>query len=102
MGILWCLSLLACLFVAKIVYGNYRMRYVRRHFDSVQIGDTKEVVIAKLGKPNYHSGAWLKDLSNCPGCVEELVYSDPLLPEYYVVDLSSKGRVIRAEHLISP
>lgn len=96
---------LGCLLIAKVSYGYHRLRQVALAFDSVQVADSRESVIEKLGKPNYHSGACLQDLSFSRGCAQELVYSDPLaplLPEYYVVDLSAQGRVINADHLISP
>lgn len=93
------------LIVGKVWYGNYRFNYVGQHFESVQVGDSREAVVAKLGKPNYHDGSCLEDLSLSKDCASELVYSQPLaplIPQYYVVDLSEKGQVLAASALDSP
>jgi hypothetical protein len=93
------------LVVLKAANSFRRFSYVERDFDSVQVGQSRAIVVAKLGKPNYHDGQCLTDLGARSDCATELVYSHPFapwLPEYYVVELSPDGHVISAEHLISP
>src|SRR5580692_3470159 len=73
-------------------YSFGRFNQIQRDFTKVQAGQSSASVIAALGKPNYHSGACLQDLTNTPKCSKQLVYSHPfapLVPEYYVVSLTS-------------
>jgi hypothetical protein len=86
-------------------YASWHFRWVAHNFDRIQVGQSRESVIGILGRPNYHSGSCLEDLKLSDHCVSELVYSQafaPIIPEYYVVDLSQDGRVIGAENLNSP
>lgn len=86
-------------------YSFLRFYYVQRNFDRIGVGFTRESVLGILGRPNYHAGACLHDLKLSTLCEREFVYSIPVtpwIPEYYVVDLSRDGRVIKREHLISP
>lgn len=94
----------AVLLTVRTLHSFSRFHAVAEHFDSVQEGQSWNDVITLLGKPNYHEGPCLQDLSGS-GCVRELVYSypfAPLIPEYYVVDFSADSRVISADHLTSP
>jgi hypothetical protein len=94
----------ALLLTARTLHSFSRFHSVVERFDSVHEGQSWDNVITLLGKPNYHEGSCLQDLSGS-GCVKELVYSypfAPLVPEYYVVDFSANDRVISADHLISP
>ncbi len=99
-----CAGIAVALVSARMVYSFSRFREVGERFDRVHEGQTWNDVITLLGKPNYHEGTCLQDLSGS-GCVSELVYSHPFapcMPEYYVIDLSADNRVISASHLISP
>jgi hypothetical protein len=90
---------------ARLRYAFYRFYVVESKFDSVHVGQTKQDVLQRLGRPTDHSGDCLVDLRIAKDCASELVYSypfAPLVPEYYVVDFSGDGRVAGVEHLISP
>ncbi|HTW81473.1 MAG TPA: hypothetical protein VME23_18150 [Terracidiphilus sp.] len=99
------LALIAVLLLtARTMHSFSRFHAVAERFDSVHEGQSWDSVIALLGRPNYHEGSCLQDLSGS-GCVRELVYSypfAPLIPEYYVVDFSANDRVIWTAHLNSP
>jgi hypothetical protein len=97
--------ILVLLLTLKVSYSFLRFHHVRRTFDQIGIGFSRERVLDKLGQPNYHSGACLDDMKLSALCDRELVYSYPFapwVPEYYVVDFSSDGRVLDREHVISP
>jgi hypothetical protein len=90
---------------ARLEFSFIHFHHVEREFPSVQLGQSSDSVISMLGKPNYHSGECLQDLTNSATCNRQLVYSypfAPLIPEYYVVSFSSDDKVIDAEKLDSP
>jgi len=90
--------------LARTVYSFLRFNSVAAKFDSVQEGQSWDSVLVVLGKPNYHEGSCLQDLSG-PRCKKELVYSHPFapwIPEYYVIDFSADSRVTSKVNLISP
>jgi hypothetical protein len=94
----------ALLLTARTLHSFSRFHSVAERFDSVHEGQSWDNVVTLLGKPNYHEGSCLQDLSGS-GCVKELVYSypfAPLVPEYYVIDFSANDRVISTAHLNSP
>jgi hypothetical protein len=89
----------------KTIYAFTRFSHVEQQFPSVQIGDSRSSVIAKMGKPNYHSGACGVIHFPDKSCVTEYVYSHPfapLVPEYYIVSFSKDDRVIEADPWMSP
>jgi hypothetical protein len=89
----------------KTVYAFMRFSHVEQQFPSVQIGDSRSSVIAKMGKPNYHSGACGVIHVPDKSCATECVYSHPfapLVPEYYIVSFSLDDRVIEADPWDSP
>lgn len=78
---------------------------VEREFASVQMGQSRNEVLVKLGKANYHKGSCGEIGSSDKTCATEYVYSHPFapwLPDYYVVEFSVEDKVIQAEHLTSP
>jgi hypothetical protein len=99
------LCVLVVLAAGRVGYAYHRFNSVARTFDLVKEGDSNELVLSTLGKPNYHSGDCRKDLQIAGDCASELIYSYPLapwVPEYYVVDFSPQGKVIAHGHSISP
>jgi hypothetical protein len=92
-------------FAVKTAAAFARFSRVERQFVTVQTGESRTSVIAKMGKPNYHSGGC--GVIHVPGkaCAVEYVYSHPfapLVPEYYIVSFASDDRVIEADQWNSP
>jgi len=84
---------------------SLRWRRIERGFDRVSIGDSKEGVLAAMGKPSEHGSCGLvAGLSyQTPNCVTEFVYSDPFpFPDGYVVLFDQSGRVIHKSPYSSP
>lgn len=91
--------------VARMAVVFARYSKVEKQFVSVQIGEPRASVIAKVGRPNYHEGRCGVIHFPDKACAVEYVYSHPfapLIPEYYVVSFSSDGRVIEADKWDSP
>jgi hypothetical protein len=90
---------------ARTVVAFARYSKVEKQFASVQIGEPRASVIAKMGTPNYHAGKC--GVIHFPDkiCAVEYVYSHPfapLIPEYYIVSFASDDRVIEADQWDSP
>lgn len=90
---------------ARAVAAFVRYSKAEHYFASVQIGDSRASVIARMGKPNYHAGGC--GVIHFPGkdCAIEYVYSHPFapfVPEYYIVSFSRDDRVIEADEWDSP
>ena len=73
-----------------------RVRQLTASFSKVRAGDTRELVLQRMGNPwkaevcGEVSGGW------APGCTENLIYAHPYAPyvsQYWVVDLNSEHRV---------
>lgn len=104
-----CLICVGLLIVGSIVFGvvwvshgEYRFRIAKKNFGSVRIGDTRDAVISRLGKPNNHDGECYADFGPPKECASELIYSDPsdlLMGNLYIVDFSRQGRVIATRHI---
>ncbi len=95
----------ALLVVTRAALAFRRFTIVERNFASIHQQDSREFVIAKLGSPNYHTGACGAISTSPPACATEYVYSHPfapLLPDYYVISFSADYRVIAADRLTSP
>jgi hypothetical protein len=78
---------------------------VQRAFPSVQYGEFRASVTAKLGMPNYHAGKCGVIHFPDKNCVTEYVYSHPFVywfPEYYIVSFSAGDRVIEATKVNRP
>jgi hypothetical protein len=89
----------------KVVVSFARFSRVERPFANLRQGDSQTLVIAKLGTPNYHAGRCGDVVPSPENCAHEYVYSDPLapwIPDYYVVEFSAEGSVIRADYITSP
>jgi hypothetical protein len=90
---------------ARLELAFARYSRVERRFESVRVGDSKNDVIAKIGKPNYHAGKC--GLIHAPdkACALEYVYSHPfapIVPKYHIVAFSPDDRVIEASEWDSP
>ena len=95
----------ALLVVTRATLAFRRFATVERNFGTIHQQDSRELVIAKLGSPNYHMGACGAISTSPPACATEYVYSHPfapLLPDYYVISFSADFRVIAADRLTSP
>ena len=89
----------------RVVLAFERFSNVQRTFASIQVGDSRQSVIATLHNPNYHAGHCGVIHVPLKNCALEYVYSHPfapLLPDYYIVSFSPDDRVIDAEHWTSP
>lgn len=78
---------------------------VERGFKTVHLGQPRSSVFAKFGRPNYYSGSCGVIHVADKMCASEYVYSHPfapLIPDYYIIDFSSDGRVIEANRWTSP
>ena len=89
----------------RTVVAFARFSKVEREYASIQHGQSRASVTAKLGKPNYHAGKCV--VIHVPGkrCAMEYVYSHPfapLVPDYYIVSFSADDRVIEADRWTSP
>jgi hypothetical protein len=90
---------------ARTVFVFARYSKIKKQFASVQIGESRPSVIAKMGKPNYHAGKCGVIHVPDKACAVEYVCSHPfapLIPEYYIVSFSSDDRVIEADEWDSP
>lgn len=66
-------------------------------FDTIQVGDTKESVISKMGTPSR-----VHPRDRCTGaCVERLWYDSPCL-DVWLVDLDKNNKVIEKDREFSP
>jgi hypothetical protein len=93
------------LLAAKTVVEFVRYSKVERGFVSVRVGESRAVVVSKIGSPNYQAGRC--GIIHSPGhdCALEYVYSHPLAPinpEYHIVSFSADDRVIEAKQWDSP
>jgi hypothetical protein len=82
-----------------------RFSRVERRFASVQNGESRASIVAKMGTPNYYAGKC--GVIHVPDkrCALEYVYSHPfapLIPEYYIVSFSTDDRVVEADQWRSP
>lgn len=100
------LSLCLLLILAtKTVIAFAHYKKAERSFAAVQIGDSRDSVVGRMGKPNYHEGKCGVIHFPDKNCAVEYVYSHPfapLVPEYYIVSFSSEDRVIEADEWDSP
>jgi hypothetical protein len=89
----------------KTIVAFARFPKAEREFASIQNGESRSSVIARLGIPNYHAGRCGVIHFPDKNCAVEYVYSHPfapLVPEYYIVSFSSDDRVIEADQWDSP
>ncbi len=89
----------------KTIVAFARYSKVERGFASVHVGESRAVVITKIGKPNYHAGECGVIHFPDKNCALEYVYSHPfapIVPEYYIVSFSSDDHVIEADQWSSP
>ena len=82
-----------------------RFSNVERQFASIQMGQSRNAVLASLGRPNYHEGSCGVIHFPDKNCATEYVYAHPFapwIPDYYIVSFSSDNRVIEANQWTSP
>lgn len=102
------LTVVASIFLVlavKTVLAFARYSRVERGFASVHVGESRAVVITKIGNPNYHAGKCGVIHFPDKNCALEYVYSHPfapIVPEYYIVSFSPDDRVIEAAPWSSP
>src|SRR5271154_6557497 len=89
-----------------IVWPIVRVRHLEKSSGEVRIGDTKNLVLKRMGVPWKDDDGCGKYLGGRPvGCVEEFIYAHPYapyVPEYWVISFNSDGQTISNVHLISP
>jgi len=99
------LDLIVLILGLKAALSFARFAKVERNFSSVAIGQSRDSVVGRLGRPNYYSGK-CGVIHNPPqNCTVEYVYGhpfSPLVPEYYIVSFSGDGQVIQADTWMSP
>jgi hypothetical protein len=78
-------------------------------FTTIQTGDTKDAVVAKLGTPTdielSNGGPVIRGSSDCQGlCVERLRYYFPLCLglDVWLVEFDQNHKVVAKYHEISP
>ena len=90
---------------AKLSAAFVRFSKVERQFASVRLGQSRNVVLAQLGRPNYHEGSCGVIHFPAKNCATEYVYSHPFapwIPDYYIVSFSANDQVIEADRWTSP
>jgi hypothetical protein len=89
-----------------VVSCTVRGRFLETHLADIARGMSPTQVVAILGKPTSDSGCGTALGTGFPAhCAREFSYSDPLapwIPQYYVVQFGSDGRVIDTTVIISP
>ncbi len=86
----------------RTVVALIRFNKVEHEFASVQRGESRDSVTAKLGKPTFAKCGAGPHRNNCD---EEYEYSHPfapVVPQYLIVSFSADDKVIEAESLASP
>ena len=89
----------------RIAISFVRFSKVERKFASIQVGQSRQEIISRLGKPHYYSGRCGVIADPLKTCTLEYVYGHPfapLIPDYYIVSFSSDERVIQADRYSSP
>ncbi len=78
----------------------YKLSHYPRWFATVAIGDTKETVIQKMGKPDNANRPphWC----HSPECDSEFMYGHSIPPEWWVVGFNRHGRAVWVAELQSP
>ena len=90
--------------VGKAVLAFARFGRVEREFSALRPGESREAVVARLGRPNYYEGKCGTVSAPYKDCSHEYVYSHPFapwIPQYYVVDFADDS-VIQTSILSSP
>jgi hypothetical protein len=93
------------LILTVICWRAYRLHEIRSGFAQVQLSDSKQQVIKKMGRPKRIEKCGAYFATAMPGCVDEYVYADqwaPALPEYWILSFGSNGTVIGSNRLASP
>jgi hypothetical protein len=91
--------------VAAIAWPIIRVRQLEKSFSEVIIGDTKDLVLKRMGTPwkDEECGKYQGGITT--GCVEEFVYAHPYAPyapEYWDIEFDSNNQVISNIQLTSP
>ncbi len=86
----------------RTIVAFIRFSKVEREFASIERGESRDSVTAKLGKPSFAKCGAGPHRNNCD---EEYEYSHPfapLVPQYFIVSFSADDKVIEANSLTSP
>jgi hypothetical protein len=91
---------------AAILWPIIRVRQLEEAFGEVKIGDTKDLVLKRMGTP-WKDGGCVEYLAG-RRCAEEFIYAHPYAPfayDYWHIGFDSNNRTIlkvRKMHLASP
>ncbi len=99
------LLLVVVVLVAIAGYGAvkwYKLSRYAERLETVAIGDSKEVVIRKMGEPDKVQSRphWL--WCNAATCESEFMYGTSLPPVWWVAGFDREGRVVWKSELHSP
>jgi hypothetical protein len=105
----WVITACLVVMVAGIVaFACLRNSSLSEAFDSVNVGDSEQQVVARMGKPSWSERSCGKDFGQPglpSGCAHEFLYRNsfaPLVPEYWSVSFDKEGRVIGKSDYVSP
>lgn len=96
-------SALIC--AAFVIWPELRTKSLQRSFVAIRPGDTRQVVVQRMGSPWKDEGCGKFLGQQTADCVEELVYAHPYapaLPEYWLIQFGADRRVIEKYHTTSP
>jgi hypothetical protein len=79
-----------------------RQQRIDGGFERLSLGDTRDTVIAAMGRPSQ-DGPCGQIAGREPNCAHEFVYHDQfLLPDGYIVEFDGSGHVIYKYYYSSP
>lgn len=100
--LLWILvgPFIALLFFCGIRF--YKLSHYSEWFASVAVGDKKELVVQKMGRPDDSrcKPDWL--WSTAQDAESEFMYGHSLPPEWWVIGFDSQGKVVCKAEFMSP
>lgn len=93
-------------FLAWAAWGWWHDRQLPDRFERVALGMDRRSVEALLGRPDREAACGSNPVTlPRADCRRELVYASafaPVVPNYYVVQLDARGRVIEADAVHAP
>jgi hypothetical protein len=92
---------------ALVFWPSIRTSHLRRSFATVKSGDTRELVLKKMGSPwkDEKCGEYPGGVGVPVGCAEEFIYANPYapaLPEYWLIGFDTDHRVMDTVYSTSP
>src|SRR3954471_16385577 len=100
-------SAIVAVATAWLIWAIISSNLIPKRFASVAVGDSREEVFNKLGRPRRveRCGEPFGNPGGKLGCKEDFLYSSPfapLIPEYWSISLDREGKVIDKYHYVSP